>query len=702
MPDDVRILHAIEYPVSPKLNTRQVTLRGWCFDYNGQPLRGMRARVGEKTFTVKRKHARFAVGHVYRDCRDLQLANYSGFSVDLDLPGGSSELVLEYKTQDKQWHELVRRTFQTPIFIPPWKKAVEKDYASWVRDFDTLSDTDRRAIEEHIATFSQQPLLSVVMPVYNTPEKYLRLCIESVQKQLYTNWEFCIADDHSPSPHVRRVLEEYAAKDSRIKLTFREKNGHISAASNSAIGLVTGEFVVLLDHDDELPEHALYLTALEINEHPDVDLIFSDEDKIDEKGNRLDPYFKPDFNYDLFLSQNCISHLGVYRTSKLKEAGAFRVGMEGSQDWDLAWRVIEKSAHERIRHIPHILYHWRTISGSTARKLDEKPYAQTAGQKAVQDHLDRIGKSEVRVEITQEETFHLTWPLPEPAPHVTIVIPTRNLGHLLEKAVATIQSVTEYPAYDVIVVDNDSEEPETLELLKSYENQEGIQVLRVPGPFNYSKLNNTAVAQAKGSLVALVNNDIEVIHGEWLREMVVHAVRPEIGAVGAKLHYPDGLLQHAGVFLGYHGAAGHLFKGLPWSFYGHANRANMTQNISAVTAACLVVDRKKYDQVGGLDEGTFAVAYNDIDFCLKLREAGYRNLYTPHARLFHHESASRGEAEKTEAGKTRAKDEMAALNAKWGKLVSDDPYYNANLTLESEHCDLAFPPRRAEPWKAYL
>ncbi|MEM1295029.1 MAG: glycosyltransferase family 2 protein [Verrucomicrobiota bacterium] len=696
MSKPVEILHAIEWPTEglTKLKTRNASIKGWCFDRNGEALRGMRARVGDREFKINRKNARFAVGHMYQDC---PLADYSGFRADIELPPGKSEVILEYKTQDKKWHELERLQFQTPLVMWPWVKPEDYSYASWVQQYDTLTQADKTAIRSHIETFERKPLLSVVMPVYNPPERYLRLCLDSVVNQLYGDWEFCIADDNSPKPHVRKVLEEYAARDSRIKVNFREENGHISAASNSAIELVTGEFIVLLDHDDELPLHALYLVANEILEHPEVDLIYSDEDKIDVRGVRSDPYFKPDWNYDLLTSQNCISHLGCYRTALIREIGGFRVGMEGSQDWDLALRVIEKS--QNVRHIPHILYHWRMIEGSTAQKLDEKPYAQTAGLSAVEQHLERIGRSDDKIEVTKENTHWLNRHLPEPAPSVTLIIPTRNRVELLRPCIESITKLTDYSNYRFLVVDNESDDPETISYLAELEKREDAEVLKVPGPFNFSKLNNEAVQHCDTEFIGLINNDIEANHAEWLHAMVAQAVRPEIGAVGAKLHFREGLLQHAGIFLGYLDAAGHLFYGLPWSFYGHANRANMVQSLSAVTGACLVVNRQKYLDVGGLDEEAFAVAYNDVDLCLKLNEAGYRTLYTPFARLFHHESASRGEAEQTPERKEKVKEETRALHRKWGEVIRHDPGYNPNLTLESQECGLAFPPRRIEPWK---
>ncbi len=696
---ELDVLHAIEWPPTREtvLKTREATVKGWCFDRNGQPFRGMRARIGDQEFKVRRKHARFAVGHIYPECTQ---ADFSGFKVDLELPPGKSEVVLEYKTQDKVWHELDRLRFVTPRFQWPWIKPDDFGYANWVEQFERWGEAELEAMRRHIDTFEKRPLLSVVMPVYNTPESLIIECIESVVGQVYPDWEFCIADDRSNEPHVRPVLERYAEEDSRFKVVFREENGHISAASNSALEKASGEYVVLLDHDDLLPPHALYLVAWEILQHPEADLIYSDEDKIEVSGERGDPYFKPDWNYDLFTSQNCISHLGVYRTSLLREIGGFRVGMEGSQDWDLALRCIERT--DRVRHIPHLLYHWRKIEGSTAQKLEEKPYAQTAGARAVQEHLERIGRSGDRLTVTGEGTFRIERELPEPAPAVTLIVPTRDRVDLLRQCIASLRAQTDYPDFEILVVDNDSRERETLSFLEEIEARGEARLLRVPGPFNFSRLNNLAVAASERPVIGLINNDIEALHGEWLRAMVSQAVRPDIGAVGAKLHYPEGLLQHAGVFLGYQEAAGHFFRGEPWSFLGHGNRANMVQNVTAVTGACLVVERSKFLEVGGLDEDAFAVAYNDVDLCLKLLEAGYRTLYTPFARLFHHESASRGENERTAKRKEETKEEIRALNHKWGRYVRHDPAYNPNLTLEAESGGLAFPPRRAEPWRAFM
>src|SRR5438093_698436 len=336
------------------------------------------------------------------------------------------------------------------------------EYRRWVEAYDSLTDLDRSAIRRHIHRLTNKPLISVVMPTYNTPENWLRLAIESVRNQLYPHWELCIADDASPRPHVRRILEEYGAKDRRIKAVFRAKNGHISAASNSAIQLVTGTFIALLDHDDELPKHALYMVALELNNCPDADLIYSDEDKIDQKSRRYDPYFKPEWNPDLFLSQNYVSHLGVYRTSIVREAGGFQTGYEGAQDWDLALRIIERIPSSHVRHIPRVLYHWRAIPGSNALAVDEKHYVNEAQARVLASHFDRLG---LDVEILPAVGGHwrIKYPLPQPPPLVTLIISTLNRFDLLHRCVESIYRKTAYPNFELITVDNRSDDPRIAE-----------------------------------------------------------------------------------------------------------------------------------------------------------------------------------------------------------------------------------------------
>jgi glycosyltransferase involved in cell wall biosynthesis len=541
-----------------------------------------------------------------------------------------------------------------------------------------------------------KPLVSVLMPTYNTPEKWLRRSIESVRAQIYPNWELCIADDASNEPHVRSVLEEYARLDERIKITFRESNGHISVASNTSLDLATGDYVALLDHDDEIPAHALYMVAAAVNENLNLDLIYSDEDKINESGRRFRPHFKPDWNPDLLTAQNMVSHLGVYRTEVVRQVGGFREGYEGSQDWDLALRVSEVIPADHIYHIPHVLYHWRTVRGSTSVAVKEKSYAIKAGLAAVQDHLERKGDA-AQVELVMEKYIRVRYALPNPLPLVSIIIPTRNGLQLLRQCIDSICNKTRYSNYEIIVVDNQSDDADTLDYLASIDAKGIAKVVNYNKPFNFSKINNYALLHAQGDLLCLMNNDVEVISEDWLEEMASHAVRKEIGAVGAMLYYPNDIIQHAGVLIGMGGLAGHLYAGFRRGESGYMERARIVQNLSAVTAACLVIRKSIYEEVNGLEETNLTVAFNDVDFCLRVMERGYRNLWTPFAELYHHESASRG-PEDTPEKQQRFRKEIAYMRSRWPHLVNNDPAYNPNLTLDSSWPYLATVPRVNKPW----
>lgn len=574
------------------------------------------------------------------------------------------------------------------------------DYSEWVQRYDTIEEADRKKIKAHLATFSYQPLISVVMPVYNTPLQWLKLAVESVQKQLYPHWELCIADDASTHAEVKQYLTELQKSDARIKVVFRQNNGHISEASNSALALAKGDFVALLDHDDELREHALYMMVHELNRHPQTDMLYSDEDKMNETGVRLNPYFKCDWNPDLFLQQNYICHLGVYRRSLLEKIGGFRKGFEGAQDWDLAWRVAEIAGASRIRHVPHILYHWRLIEGSTAASTAFKPYALEAQRRTVTDHLQRTGKTGADVTVL-ESISHLRvrFPLPAKPPLVSFIVPTRDQVEVLRRCIDGLLSQQVLTEYEIIIIDNGSTEPET----KTYFEELGafpqVRIVRDDAPFNYSRLNNRAAALARGSVLGFLNNDIEPSDDEWLREMLSLLLREGTGAVGARLWYPSGLLQHAGVILGIGGVAGHNHKGIEKHNPGYWNRAILVQELSAVTAACMLVRREVFEACGGLDEDTLAIAFNDVDLCMKIRKAGFAVVYTPYAELVHHESVSRG-YETTPEKYTRFECEIATMKERWGKSLEQDPYYNPNLTLVSEDFALAFPPRAEKPWKA--
>ena len=584
-------------------------------------------------------------------------------------------------------YELTVRYLKWRARVPYWR---------W-RRFERLSRRDARAMRAASARLEYRPLLSILMPVYNTDERWLRAAIESVQRQLYTNWELCIADDHSTDARVGDVLRSIQARDRRVKVVFRPANGHISAASTSALALASGEFIALLDHDDVLPRHALAAVVHELNRHPDADIVYSDEDRLDEAGWRFAPYFKPDWNPELFYGQNLISHLGVYRKALVERVGGFREGFEGSQDYDLALRVLEQTEPRKIRHIPHILYHWRAVPGSAARGVDEKGYAYGAARRAVAEHFERIhlqATCEPAPDYPHQQRIRYT--LPDPRPHVTLIIPTRDRIDHLSRCVASVTGRSTYEAFDIVIVDNGSSQEASRFYFEQVVQDPRISILRIDEPFNFSRLNNLAAAQARGTLLCFLNNDTAVISPDWLEELVSIASREDVGAVGAMLYYPDDTVQHAGVILGMGGVASHAHRGLPRGAPGYGARATLTQTLSAVTAACMVVRKAVFDAVGGFDEA-LAVSYNDVDLCLRIQARGLRNVWTPFAELYHFESVSRGDA-RLGAARPRFLAESDLTKQRWHDLLNADPYFNPNLSLERADFGLAYPPRHARRW----
>ncbi len=564
------------------------------------------------------------------------------------------------------------------------------DYSSWVRNYDTLDERKIARIRKDLETWAEAPVISIVMPVFNPPLDLLIEAVESISAQLYSHWELCIADDASTNKDVLEYLKSLPLQDDRIKVTFREKNGHISAASNSALGLATGTFIALMDNDDLLPRHALYWVARTIRENPSVGLIYSDEDKIDIEGTRSSPYFKSDWNEFLFRSQNMICHLGAYRRDLVMEVGQFKVGLEGAQDYDLALRCVERLERNQIVHIPHVLYHWRVHAGSTAMAGDEKPYAALAGVKALEEHLQRKGGIGV-AELSTHGMYRVRYKLPIVQPLVSLIIPTRNAHALVRQCIDSIKDLTTYKHYEIILIDNGSDEAESQKYFAQLDQEDNIRVLRDDAPFNYSALNNAAVRIANGELIALINNDIEVITPDWLGEMVSIAMQKNVGAVGARLWYPNDRLQHGGVIAGIGGIAGHAHKNLPKGASGYFCRGELIQEFSAVTAACLVIRKTVFEQVGGLEENRLKIAFNDVDLCLKLQEAGYVNVWTPFAELYHHESATRG-FEDTPQKQARFSTEIEYIKSRWPN-IQNDYAYNPNLTLDYEDFSLAWPPR---------
>ncbi len=543
-----------------------------------------------------------------------------------------------------------------------------------------------KKLREISRTLAYQPLISIIVPVYNPDENFLRQAIASVIAQVYPNWELCLADDCSTKPYVKSVLEEYAQQDQRIKVTFRRENGHICHTSNSALELATGEYIALLDHDDLLAPHALAKVVQLLNEHPEADFVYSDEDKIDEHNIHKDPFFKPDWCPDSFLARMYTCHLGVYRRSLVTQVGNFRVGFEGSQDYDLVLRITEKT--DQIWHIPDILYHWRIHQQSTAATSNAKPYAANAAQKALSEAIERRGEpGKITTRSNFPGVYTVRYQIKEPK-LVSIIIPTKDLADILDVCLKSIFAQTSYSNYEVIVIDNGSTEAKTARCFEFWQQQQPERFKCYPYdvPFNYSQINNYAVSQAQGDYLLFLNNDMEVITPDWLEGMVEQAQRPSIGAVGSLLLYPDDTIQHAGVVLGIGGVAGHSHKHLHKSQPGYISQVVSINNYSAVTAACLMCRRSVFAEVGGFEE-ELAIAFNDVDFCLKIASRGYRNIYLPHVMLYHYESKSRG-YENTPAKQARFAQEINYMRQKWHQICDRDPCYNPNLTRSNEDYSL--------------
>lgn len=561
------------------------------------------------------------------------------------------------------------------------------DYQEWIRSFESLSAENHIGINSRLQIFEITPRISVVMPVYDPPSQLLDEAIQSVRNQIYPYWELCIADDASTNPDIKKILERHCAQDARIRVVYRKENGHISCASNSALDLATGEFVALLDHDDLLSEQALFWVVDVINRHPDAGLIYSDEDKLDIHGRRFSPYFKCDWNPFLFLCHNMISHLGVYRTSLVRELGGFRPGYEGSQDYDLAARCVERLMPEQIVHVPRILYHWRNIPGSTAMDVDAKEYVSAASEKLLTEHLTRMGWAG-RATVAEGGTYYPRFSLPDPLPRISILIPIKSNFDVVNRCVDSIIQKTTYSDFEILLVDNGSAAAAST-AFAHLANQPRVKVICVESLPNDSALNNAAASVANGKILVLLDSDTEVIAADWLQEMVSLALLPGVGAVGAKLYYPNNSIRHAGMILGVAGCAGYAFKGFPRDYPGYFGRANLLQAYSVVSGACLMVRKELYWEVGGLNEVDLPDFYSDIDFCLKLREKGLWNVWTPCAELYHYESQALRDEEK----QVRLSGEVDYLRKRWANWLDFDPAYSPNLTLDSGDFSYAWPPR---------
>lgn len=530
--------------------------------------------------------------------------------------------------------------------------------------------------------FEINPKISIIIPMYNTPEKFFKELVDGLIEQTYPNWELCLADG---SPEKNEKLEKIYKKDERIKYKFIGENKGISGNTNAALELATGDFIALLDHDDLLPKFSLYEIVKCINKNPDVDFIYTDEDKFEELGGkRYDPYFKSDFAPDTLRANNFICHFSVFKKELMEELGGFRSEFDGAQDYDIILRMSEKA--KKIIHIPKVLYHWRVHALSTAKSGGTaKPYAYEAGIKAVQAHIDRIGLKGEVVSGNTLGTYKVNYEI-KGNPKVSIVIPNKDYASTLKVCLKSIKKLTTYENYEIIVVENNSEEQKTFDYYDEIDGKDKIKVVKYPKKgFNYSKIINYGVANSDGEYIIQLNNDTELITPNWIEEMLGFAQREDVGGVGAELFYPDKSIQHAGIIIGIGGVAGHVFRNIPHGMHGYFSKDAMIQNMSAVTAACIMASRKMYETVGNMDE-KFEVAFNDVDFCLKIREQGKLIVYNPYVQFIHYESKSRGFEDTLEKQK-RFKGEVERFQKKWEKILKDgDPYYNINLRLDNDQC----------------
>lgn len=559
------------------------------------------------------------------------------------------------------------------------KLSGQRDYGNYEDFLKKYGVKEEELARQRQEAFEKGPCFSIAVPLYQTKEKYLREMIESVQAQTYTNWELCLADGSGREHSLQPVVGEYIAKDKRIKYCLLDSNEGIAGNTNEALKMADGDFVVLTDHDDLLSPEALYQCAKAVQEEPQTDVIYSDEDKVDMSGKKFfEPHFKSDYNIDLLCTMNYICHLFVVRKDVMERAGLFESCYDGAQDHDFILRCTEKAEH--IVHIPKILYHWRCHAQSTSENPESKLYAFENGCKAVKAHYDRIG---IPAEVEQGPFYgmyrtHYLW---KEQPLVSILIPNKDHAADLKKCMDSIEEKSTYRNFEFIIVENNSTEEETFAYYKEIEKRDNVRVLYYKGDFNYSRINNFGAKEANGEYVLLLNNDTEMIEPDSIKEMLDVCMRPDVGIVGAKLIFEDNTIQHAGVIIGFGGVAGHAFIGQDRDDNGYFSRIISVQDLSAVTAACLMVRRSVFDEVEGLNE-EFKVAFNDIDFCLKVRKAGYLVVYNPYAQFYHYESKSRGQEDSADKV-ARFQQEIGLFGDRWGELLEHgDPYYNPNLTLD--------------------
>ena len=655
---------------------------------------------------------RVDVEQLYEEMEQMENKDKSGFFVELTNLKGKVVYIVFYAGNTKSVHVVPLQ--QTVVIRKKIEKYAKKGIRYWktqgsaalvgkvaakVRTASTREIPYQKWIVRHLPgpkelerqrreKFDFQPKISIVIPLYKTPEKYLRQLIETIKEQTYPNWELCLSDGSGANSPIAGLLESLAASDERIKVVSHEESLQISENTNAAIEIATGDYIAFADHDDEMTPDALFQCVKALNENPEIEVLYSDEDKMSMDGHKFfQPHFKPDFNIDLLCTVNYICHLFVVKKEIVDQIGMLKKEFDGAQDYDFVFRCVEAAGREKIHHIPRILYHWRCHEDSTAENPESKMYAFDAGARAIKAHYDRIG---VPVEIKKGEYLGLyrTKFLWEEKPLISIIIPNKDHIDDLKRCIDSIEEKATYRNYEYVIVENNSTEEETFAYYKELEaSNPKAHVVYWDGIFNYSAINNFGAAHAKGEYLLLLNNDTEIISPDCLEQLLGYCMRPDVGAVGARLYYEDDTVQHAGVVIGFGGIAGHCFVQQKRDATGYCHRIICAQDYSAVTAACMMVKREAFEKVHGLSE-EFQVAFNDIDFCLRLGKAGYLVVYNPYAELYHYESKSRG-LEDTPEKVARFNREIASFEKHWPEILRDgDPYYNPNLTLESQDFSL--------------
>lgn len=561
------------------------------------------------------------------------------------------------------------------------KKITKYDYRIYMKWYKKNRPTAIMLKHQSEQEFLYTPKVSIVVPLYKTPENYLKDLIESVKKQSYSNWELCLSDGSGKDTPLKNVLKQYEVADERIKVVQNKVQLHISDNTNEALKIASGDYIAFADHDDLLAPNALYECVRAINEEPSTEIIYTDEDKIDMQGRtHFLPHFKSDFSIDKLRSGNYICHFFVVKREIFEKVGFLRHDYDGAQDFDFVMRCVEVSSN--VKHIPQILYHWRAHKNSTAENPESKNYAYEAGVKVLQEHYKRQGIN-ATVEQSQHKGIYRTRYRLFDNPLISVIIANKDHAEDLDKCIMSIQEKSAYKNYEIIVVENNSVKTETFTYYKELENRyNNVKVTYWKGKdFNYSSINNFGVQHAKGEYLLFLNNDTEMLNENSLQEMLGYCMRKDVGAVGTRLYYGDKSIQHAGIIIGLGGVAGHAFAGSLYENPGYCGRIHMVQNYSAVTAACMMVKKRLFEEMQGFDE-RYAVAFNDVDFCLRLRKKGYLIVYTPYAEFFHYESKTRG-YEDTLEKQERFGAEKSLLKENWKTIFEEgDPYYNPNLTLD--------------------